>query len=592
MPAMDARLPTISSVLALSFVLVTAAVGAANGAPPEFLVLDTVGALTFIGAGFVAWRHRPEVLTGPVLIVCAVLWSVGSYAPTGLPVWSHLAFSFERWYDPLLALLVLALPARWPDRRGRALVLALVALFGVRSLGRLLVLDPPALYADCAQCPPNPFAIAPDRIAYEMIDGWASAGIAVLCLVVAAIASHRLFVAAPAARRVLWPILVAGTVAMVAAAWDAAGSALWVLISATPFELAEPWSEIVAWARFAARVLVPVGFLVGTLRTRISAGPIVPLAAEVGRMPSPARMESALQAALGDPTVRLLRPEPARDTWLDVDGHRVPLPVEDGRRAVTRLEHDGEPLVAIVHDHALREDPMLIGAVTAVLRLGVENERLEAEVRAQLDAVRASRARLLGAAEEERRRLQRDLHDGAQQRLVAVTLALQRARAAADDPAMPPAMRDELDATAAELRGAIGELRELARGIHPAILEDEGLPAAVASLARRAGIPIELEVAVDGRLPPTVETTAYYTVAEALTNVVRYADAKSARISIKARGDLLEVEIVDDGVGGADPSRGTGLRGLGDRIGALDGRLDIRSPVGAGTRIRAEIPVT
>jgi signal transduction histidine kinase len=248
-------------------------------------------------------------------------------------------------------------------------------------------------------------------------------------------------------------------------------------------------------------------------------------------------------------------------------------------------------LVAIVHHPALREDPSLIGAVTAVLRLGVENERLEAEVRAQLDAVRASRARLVGAAEEERRRLQRDLHDGAQQRLVAVTLALQRARAAADDQATPPALRDELDATATELQGAIAELRELARGIHPAILEDEGLPAAIASLARRAGIPVDLEIAVDGRLPPTVETTAYFAVSEALTNVVRYADATSARISIKARGDVLEVVIEDDGVGGADPSRGTGLRGLGDRIGALDGRLDIRSPLGAGTRIQAEIPV-
>jgi signal transduction histidine kinase len=591
MPAMHERWPTISSVLALAFVALTAAVGASVGAPPDFLILDTAGAVTFIAAGYLAWRRRPEVLTGPVLIACAVLWSVGSYAPTGLPVWSHLAFSFERWYDPLLALLVLALPARWPDRRGRVIVVTLAGLFAVRSLGRLLIFDPPALYADCAECPPNPFAIAPDRVAYEMIDGLASAGISALCLVVAAIAVHRLIVAAPAARRVLWPILAAGTVAMVAAAWDAAGTAFWVLFSAVPLELAEPWAAVVAWGRFAARVLVPIGFLVGTLRMRISAGPIVPLAAEVGRMPSPARMESALQAALGDPTVRLLRPVSGQDAWTDVDGNRVPFPAEDGRRAVTRLERDGEPLVAIVHHPALREDPSLIGAVTAVLRLGVENERLEAEVRAQLDAVRASRARLVGAAEEERRRLQRDLHDGAQQRLVAVTLALQRARAAADDQATPPALRDELDATATELQGAIAELRELARGIHPAILEDEGLPAAIASLARRAGIPVDLEIAVDGRLPPTVETTAYFAVSEALTNVVRYADATSARISIKARGDVLEVVIEDDGVGGADPSRGTGLRGLGDRIGALDGRLDIRSPLGAGTRIQAEIPV-
>ena len=302
-------------------------------------------------------------------------------------------------------------------------------------------------------------------------------------------------------------------------------------------------------------------------------------------------IETALQAALGDPTVRLLRHDATDHSWLDADGNRVPLPMEGTARAVTRLESGGDPTAAIVHDPVLREDPSLIGAVTAVLRLGVQNERLEAEVRAQLDAVRASRVRLVGAAEEQRRRLERDLHDGAQQRLVGVSLALQRARAAADEPTIPAALREELDRTATELHGAITELRELARGIHPAILEDEGLPAAVASLARRAGIPVELEIAVDGRLPRSVETTAYFAIAETLTNVARYARAGSARVSVVARDDRLHIVVEDDGIGGADPTRGTGLRGVADRVGALDGRFDVRSPTGGGTRISAEIPV-
>ncbi len=572
--------------------ILTGVVGAANGAPAQFLAVDTAGALVFLGAGVIAWGRRPDVLTGPILVACAVLWSAGSYAPTGLPVISHLGYTFERWYDVALALLVLALPARWPDHRGRVLVGVLATLFALRSAARLLLMDPPLLYPECVGCPANPFAIAPDRIGYETIELWAGIGITAAALAVAVIAAARLASAAPAARRVLWPIMTAGVVAMLAAAWHAAETALFVVGIGIGPVLAEPWSEIAAWAVFSARVLVPVGFLIGSLRARISAGPIVPLAAEVGRMPSPARLESALRSALGDSSVRLLRPAPSDDLWLDVGGHSTTLPVEDERRAVTRVERDGQPLVAIVHDPALREDPMLIGAVTAVLRLGVENERLEAEVRAQLDAVRASRARLVGAAEDERRRLQRDLHDGAQQRLVAVTLALQRARAAADGGAAPTALRAELDATAAELHAAIAELRELARGIHPAILEDEGLPAAVASLARRSGIPVELEIAIGGRLPASVETTAYFTVAEALTNVARYAGARSTRVSLVAHEELLEIEIADDGVGGADPSRGTGLRGLGDRIGALGGRLEIRSPLAGGTRIRAEIPVS
>jgi signal transduction histidine kinase len=587
---MDGRWWRLASGLTIAFIALTAAVGAASGAPLRFSVLDTLGALAFVVAGAIAWQRRPDVLTGPILVGCAVLWSIGSYGPTMQPVVTHVGFALSSWYDVALALLVLALPARWPDPRGRRLVAILAAAFGVRSLGRLLLQDP-SLYPDAVGVPPNPFAIAPDLVAFETVEVVASAVIAVCCLIVAGIATARLVAGSRATRRVLWPVLVTGVVAMLAAAVAAADVARATATGQPLFLLPEPWSEVASWTSYAARVLIPLGFLVGTLRTRIAAGPIVPLAAEVGRLPSPTRMEAALQAALGDPTVRLLRRDPTDQSWVDADGHHVPLPEEGSTRAVTRLESGGSPIAAIVHDPVLREDPSLIGAVTAVLRLGVQNERLEAEVRAQLDAVRASRVRLVGAAEEERRKLERDLHDGAQQRLVGVSLALQRARAAADEPTIPATLREELDRTAAELHGAITELRELARGIHPAILEDEGLPAAVASLARRAGIPVELEIAVDGRLPRSVETTAYFAIAESLTNVARYARAGSARVSVVAKDERLHIVVEDDGVGGADPTRGTGLRGVADRIGALDGRFDLRSPMGGGTRISAEIPV-
>lgn len=577
--------------LVFAFVVVTTLVTMASGAPPQFLVLDTLGALTFLGSGAIAWQRRPEVLTGPILVASAAMWSIGSYAPAGRPILAHLGYTFGGWYDVALGILILALPARWPDRIGQGVAMALGAAFAIRSLGRLLLMDPPRLYAECADCPPNPFAVFPSRAAFETIEITTSLVIGLVCVVVALIGGRRLIRGSRPTRRVLAPVLAAGSVAMFAAAFGGFDTAAFILTSGPLVEVPEPWQEVVAWSGYAARVLIPLGFLAGTLRTRLGSGPIVPLAAAVGALPSPTRMELALQAALGDPTVRLLRHDPTRDEWIDADGTQVGLPLETRERAVTLLDLGGRTIAAMVHDPVLREDPTLIGAVTAVIRLGVQNERLEAEVRAQLDAVRASRARLVGAAEEERRRLERDLHDGAQQRLVGVSLALQRARAVADHPAIPAALREQLEETALELGGAITELRELARGIHPAILEDEGLPAAVASLARRAGVPVELEIAVDGRLPRSVETTAYFAIAEALTNVARYAHANSVRVSVASRGNVLHLEITDDGIGGADPSMGSGLRGLADRIGALDGRFTLRSNQGHGTHISADIPV-
>ena len=196
------------------------------------------------------------------------------------------------------------------------------------------------------------------------------------------------------------------------------------------------------------------------------------------------------------------------------------------------------------------------------------------------------------AAEDERRRLERDLHDGAQQRLDRRDA---RAPAGAGDrrrDAVPEALREQLDTAASETTEAINELRELARGIHPAILEDEGLGAAVAALARRAGIPVDVRLDLDGRLPRLVESTAYFTIAEALTNTQRHARASHATVRVAHAGDALELEVSDDGQGGADAERGSGLSGLADRVMAVGGRLEVDSEAGGGTRIRATIPTS
>jgi signal transduction histidine kinase len=206
------------------------------------------------------------------------------------------------------------------------------------------------------------------------------------------------------------------------------------------------------------------------------------------------------------------------------------------------------------------------------------------EARAELAA---SRARIVAAGDAERRRLERNLHDGAQQRLVALSLALRMARAtvAADHPAA-----ELLDSAGQELMQALEELRELARGIHPAVLSDQGLRAALGALTGRSPVPVNLDVELGSDLPPPVEAAAYYVVAESLTNIAKYAGASVVEVTVRCDAGGTRVEVRDDGMGGADPAAGTGLRGLADRVDALGGVLHVSSPVGAGTTVTAELP--
>jgi signal transduction histidine kinase len=222
-------------------------------------------------------------------------------------------------------------------------------------------------------------------------------------------------------------------------------------------------------------------------------------------------------------------------------------------------------------------------------RLTDANARLQAEVEAQLEEVRASRARIVEAGDRERRRVERDLHDGAQQRLIALSLELRVARSrlgagGASD------LRDSLDRAAAEAQAALVELRDLALGIHPLILTESGLGEAVESLADRTPVDVSVDVGSE-RYPPAVEGAAYFVISEALTNVTKYADATSAAVRVRRRADRLTIEVEDDGIGGADPRSGSGLRGLADRLAALDGTISVVSPAGRGTKVSAVIPI-
>ncbi|HZO07839.1 MAG TPA: sensor histidine kinase, partial [Myxococcota bacterium] len=299
-------------------------------------------------------------------------------------------------------------------------------------------------------------------------------------------------------------------------------------------------------------------------------------------------LRDALSDALDDPSLELVYWLPEGQRYVDFRGRPYELPEDDPSRAIHAVARDGQCVAAIIYDATLIEADAHVRAVGAAASLALQNERLEAELRAKVDELRRSRERMLKIGLEERRRLERDLHDGAQQRLVAMALNIRLARAKLNE---DPVAADRLLAGAGEeLDSALEELRELARGIHPAVLSDRGLATALETLANRAPVPVELAELPNGRLPEAVELAAYFVVAEALTNVAKYANATHAKVEVARENGRLVVEVEDDGIGGANPENGTGLRGLADRIAVLEGRLEIDSERGAGTTVRAQIP--
>ena len=305
------------------------------------------------------------------------------------------------------------------------------------------------------------------------------------------------------------------------------------------------------------------------------------------RAPASGPVRELLAESLGDRSVAIAYWLPDREAFVDEAGRPVALPEPGSGRAWTAVEQDGRRVAAIVHDAALDTSPELVEAAAAASSLAIDNERLKADLRARVEDLRVSRLRIVEAADEARRRIERDLHDGAQQQLLALALELRVLRSSISDPEAGPLV----DGLAVRLEAALRDLRELARGIHPAILTRSGLDPAIASLAERSPVPVDVQSAIDGRLAPAVEAAAYFVVAEALTNVARYAEAARARVELRGDGNGgIVVVVADDGVGGADPNAGSGLRGLQDRLAVVDGVMAIDSPPGAGTRLEATIP--
>jgi signal transduction histidine kinase len=381
----------------------------------------------------------------------------------------------------------------------------------------------------------------------------------------------RLVRASAAALVVAAPVLVAAGGFLAIVAWDFEHSLDRGILSNDSFDIRLWRYEAAALAALA------LGVAWGLYRGRRARASVASLVVELGRSPSPGGVRDALAQALGDPQLLLAYRRTDADAYVDAHGRPLELPDSPGT-AVTPLLRDGRPVAALVHDARLLDDPGLVEEVVAAARLAVENERFQAEVRAQLESLRASRTRIVETGDAERRRLERDLHDGAQQRLVGLALALRMLRGAVErDEGEAPTRR--LEEAESELREALAELRELAHGIYPAALADEGLAAAVESLAEGAPMPIELGTLPEERLAEPVENAAYFVVAETL----RRTRPSSARIDAARTDGRLVIEL--EAHGALDEE----LTDLEDRVGALDGRLSAHND-GTSLRLRAELP--
>lgn len=300
---------------------------------------------------------------------------------------------------------------------------------------------------------------------------------------------------------------------------------------------------------------------------------------------SPKAVE-CLQAALDAPSLELVYRRSATGTWIDEIGLPIERPVLDPARSMTPLERDGDWVAALIHDAALLDEPERVRTACRGAAHLIDRERLTAELRAQIRDEQASRARILAASDRQRRRFERNLHDGAQQRLVGLALMLRLAGKHLGE----VGSADLLGEAVGELDEAIQDLRELARGLHPVIVNDAGLAAAVETLAEHPGIPVVLSIDLPERLPDLVEVGAYYLIAESLANANKHSSADTITVTARLVDDLVEVSVVDDGRGGASAS-GSGLVGLADRLGTLGGHLVVDSEPGVGTSIIGRIPL-
>ena len=535
--------------------------------------LSALAGLGLVAAGLVASLARPTERSGDLALLAGAVWFAPFWAgwkggPSLVVTLGTLAAGFV---FPLLLHLVVAYPSGGLRSTGaRALVLVVYLEAALFALGSALFRDP-FFDPDCwSNCTDNVFLVRSDpgfarRI--EDVDLWftaaAAAALGALCV-------YRLAAASPPARRALWPILAGGI--------GLAGATIAHVLALHRMPIEDPADRLflsVFVATCAAVILLALGLVWAVLRAWAQRRSVARIVADLGEAPPAGSLESALARAVGDRELRIAYWLPASRRYVDSGGRPVEEPTSAPGRTVTELVRDGRRVALLAHAAGIAELEREIGAA---VRLALENERLQAEVLAQLHDLRASRMRVVETADGERRRLERDLHDGAQQRLLALSYDLRVARAGAESDGDTEIASVLANATE-DAKAALGELRELANGIYPAILSEAGLAPALATLADEAPLPVELGDVAPDREPPAIETTTYVAVAEAINDAARRgATFLSARV--RRDDEHLVVTIEDDGA-----RRSGGLLHLADRVGALGGALEV-----GDTTLRAELP--
>jgi signal transduction histidine kinase len=537
-------------------------------------VLELLVGGSLLGCGIASWRNRPENRLGPLMILIGFAWFAESLVDAK-PAWLNtIGMAVQSiWILGFLYLLLSFPSGRLHGKLDRAVMWTVG--FAI-SLQELAMLEGSKAGLRCSGCSDNLIQIWHDNHGAQNLLGLERILGAVLAVAVTAILIRRWLKAGSAERRAVLPVVVAGCATLAALGWT-------VIFDL----LGDPLGSLPATVFRYTFASVPLAVLFVFLQRRLARGMVAGLVVELGRPSTSTDLRQALARALGDPSLELAYWFPAERCYVDADGGTVRLPEPGGARCSTFVERDGEPVAVLLHDPVLQHNAELVGSVCAAASLALENERLQAELRARLVELQASRARLVEATDAERRRIERDLHDGTQQRLVSIAMSLGLLESKLPGGA---AARPLVQETRAALASALAELRELTHGINPPLLVERGLPAALEELCRRAALPTHLDVTLDRRLETQVESAAYFVTSEAVTNATKHSHGGEIRVAVRDERLRITVEIVDDGIGGATTSGGSGLRGLTDRVEALGGTFTISSPPGRGTTLRAEIP--
>ncbi len=533
----------------------------------QVLLLEWIS-VPYIVAGLIAWWRRPDSRLGVLMIAggFATALSALAFAQYAAPHTVGVIF------DVLPAVIFLHVYLAYPSGRLRSgFEQGLVAAGYVAAIGLQLV---KMLIGGVGS--QNLLEISSRPSTARTVEQIQLVSVAVICLAgVGVLAARRRRSGRPLRRPLAW-LIESFAIGLVMIA---------VLFLFGAFE--GPYFLTIQRATLIVIGVSPIVFLIGLLDARLARSAVGELFIELRNDPSPSGLRDALARALRDPSLTLAYWLPEFESWVGIDGRPVTLPEPGGARATTLVDRDGAHLAALVHDPSLLDEPELLAAVGAAAGIALENGRLQAEQKAHLEELKGSRARVIEAGQKERQRLERNLHDGAQQRLVALSLELSMLeKQLADDPEAAA----RLDRARGEIAASLDELRAVARGLHPAVLSGHGLEVALQSIAALSPTPVRLTVTLDGRLPEQVEMAAYYVVSESLANIGKHAEAGSVSVDVVRADGVVVIEVVDDGVGGADTERGSGLRGLADRVEALGGKLRIWSPAGGGTRLRAEMP--